>query len=261
MMLSDREAEPVAMRFSGLGYQTFVLKYSVLNGGKNTWPEVKDEMPERRPEREFPAPILELGRAMLLIRSHAEEWNVDADQIGITGYSAGGHNCTMYASCWNRPFVTEALGVSAEQLKPAFCIAGYPFVSWELQLSAPMDPMTAKSYRWMYFDYFGTPDPTPEQMREASSDCAVSEDTCPMFLWNTRTDRSVDPRHSLRLALALADHGVDYEYHIFGEGQHGLSLADKSTMHTAADCNDAVAQWFPLAVKWLEKRVRIAPAG
>ncbi len=258
IMLSDREAEPVAMRFAGMGFQTFVLRYSVLNGGTNAWPEDAKKLPPKNSRTEYPAPLLELGKAILTVRERAEEWFVDKDQIGICGFSAGGHNCTLYASDWWRSVLTDKLNVQAEELRPAFCIAGYPFTDWELEydLLSELDETSADYYRMMYYDYFGETDPSVDKMRECSSDRQVTEKTVPSFIWTTAEDKSVDPRHSIRLVNAMAEYGVPYEFHIFGEGHHGLALADQSTLQNPDDISDVVAQWIPLVEKWLKKYVR-----
>lgn len=255
-MLSDREAEPIAMRFAGLGYQTFVLRYSVITGKVNQWPENAEQLPERRPEGEYPAPLLELAKAMLIVREHAKEWNVDICQVGVCGFSAGGHNAAMYASCWHRPILTEALKVNAEALKPAFCIIGYPFIDWELEYNLDLAPEIRQAYKWMYLDYFGETDPTVERMHECSANYLVSEKTAPTFIWTTATDQSVHPNHSISLVMEMAKKKVPYEFHVFGEGNHGLALADRATLNQESDMNETVAQWMPLVEKWLERVVK-----
>lgn len=254
--ISDREAEPVAMKFCGMGFQTFVLKYSVINGNENAWPKNMDILPARNKTVEYPAALLELGKSILLIKCRAEEWHIDITQIGICGFSAGAHNCTLYASSWFRSVLTKGLHAMEEELHPAFCIAGYPFVDWELEYNLGLDEATRNAYRWMYFDFFGDADPIPERMRECSPNYLVTEKTIPTFIWTTSTDQAVDPRHSIRLVSAMAECGVPYEFHIFGEGQHGLALADITTSQNEDDINNTVAQWIPLVDRWLKRIVR-----
>lgn len=255
VILSDREAEPIAMRFAAMGFQTFVLRYSVMNSIDNKWPEEVSTLPEVRKEVLYPAPVLELGKAMMIVKEHAEEWSVDPEKIGVCGFSAGGHNATMYASLWSNELLTENFKTTEENLKPAFCIAGYPFVDWELQYNQEMDEVTRDSYKWMYIDYFGTPDPTVEEMHACSPNYLINEKTVPTFIWNTSTDSAVNPRHSIRLMEALVEKQIPCEYHMFGEGPHGLALADESTKQNEGDVNDVVAKWVPLAEKWLKKIV------
>ena len=86
MMTSDREAELVAMQFLAFGYHAAVLRYSVA-------PSV------------YPAAVLELGRAIRLIRQHAEQWKVNTDQIVVSGFSAGGHMAASYCVAWNQKWL------------------------------------------------------------------------------------------------------------------------------------------------------------
>ena len=56
---SDREAEPVALRFAAMGYHAFVLRYSPYFQGVGTFPPPKD-MPVN-PNSLYPAPLRDMG--------------------------------------------------------------------------------------------------------------------------------------------------------------------------------------------------------
>ena len=71
-MCSQREAEPIALRYVNEGYNVFVLWYSVF------------------PHR-FPQALREVAASMELIHQNAEQWNCDENRIAIMGFSAGGH--------------------------------------------------------------------------------------------------------------------------------------------------------------------------
>lgn len=58
------EGDPVAMTFAADGYQAFVLEYSVAESA----PQEKTL---------FPAQVRDLGKAMLEIRAHADEWAIE----------------------------------------------------------------------------------------------------------------------------------------------------------------------------------------
>ena len=66
--VSDREGEPVAFQFLAEGCQAAVLRYSVL------------------PAR-YPTALIQAAKAMVLLREHAEEWNIDPDKIIVQGFS------------------------------------------------------------------------------------------------------------------------------------------------------------------------------
>ena len=81
----------------------------------------------------------------------------------------------------------------------------------------------------------------------------VTPDTPPTFLWHTWTDELVPVENSLMFASALRRAGVPCEMHIFGAGQHGLSLcndqvydAEQPNMHAECAC------WIDMAARWLK---------
>ena len=85
---SDREGEPVALRFAAMGYHAFVLRYSVY--GRNE-PDFNafdlSRTPVLNPDCVYPNPMRDLAKAMLTIRAHADEWLVDMDRVAICGFS------------------------------------------------------------------------------------------------------------------------------------------------------------------------------
>lgn len=98
---SDREAEPVAMKFASMGYHTFVLRYSRYgtepDGSKA---DFFGRMSEPLPKEHclYPTHMREIGKSMLIIHEHAAEWLVDTEKIAVCGFSAGAHNAAMYTS-------------------------------------------------------------------------------------------------------------------------------------------------------------------
>ncbi len=231
---SDREAEPVALRFLAQGYHAFVLRYSV--------------------QTRFPQPMYDLAKALQIVRANADAWFLDPDQIAVCGFSAGGHLAASLGVLWNQPWFTEPLGVSAEAIRPHALILGYPVIDLEL---------TDNTLR-----AFG-PDGAPERLQERMLatvlgeaahalkeryrlDRQVSSATPPTFIWHTADDQAVFAHNALRFATALANHNVPYELHIFGSGVHGLALADETTDEQHRFLNPHAQIWIDLALKWLK---------
>lgn len=98
-MCSDREADPVALEFARVGYQAFILRYTVR---------------ETQKELIWPHPINDYDEAYEMIRANAEEWHVDMERIAVCGFSAGGH----LAAC----------AATAAQNRPRAAILGYPAI-------------------------------------------------------------------------------------------------------------------------------------
>ena len=79
---SDAEADPIAHYYMAMGYNAFVLRYSVGRGVDSVWPK----------------PLLEASAAMKFIRDHAEKFHIDPDYVFVIGFSAGGHLAAAVAT-------------------------------------------------------------------------------------------------------------------------------------------------------------------
>lgn len=255
---SDREAEPIALRFAAMGYHAFVLRYSVYMEGKRDFPDLSRKITPK-PWVQYPAPVLEIGRAMLLIREHAGEWLVDTDRIALCGFSAGAHNAAMFAAKWHTPMVADALGGAAEQYRPAALILGYPLTDYVYmdETVKGRTPMDAVFFNSSNTAYLGTARPDRALLEEVSPARNVTEHMPPTYLWATVEDTLVPVQHSIRMAHALADQGIPFEMHIFENGPHGLSLSDQASAQAKSQIMPDAAKWVPLAEEWLRKRLAL----
>ena len=80
---------------------------------------------------------------------------------------------------------------------------------------------------------------------------AVSKDTCPCFLFASRTDDSVPVGNTIRFVNALEAAGVVYECHIYSHGPHGFSTGEGQIQDRSVMCRRAY-RWVEDAVTWLE---------
>ena len=255
MFCSDREAEPVAIRFASMGYHAFVLRYSVFSNGGVSF-AIPGKSPAY-PKSVYPGPTREIGMAMKLIRSHAEEWKVDMDRIILNGGSAGANNCAEFAVHWSDPDFCEAIGAKPEEIRPAAAVLAYgvyDYVLMQKTLEKIGDKSRLEMNRGFGLAAFGDPDPSEETMAKASPINYVSKNTPPMFLWATREDSTVPVNQTLAMALALEEVGVPCETHIFENGDHGLSTADQSSAQAKEQIRPDVSVWMSLAETWLLKR-------
>lgn len=189
---SAREAEPVALRFAARGYAAFVLEYSCA-------------------PHSFPVALREAAMAMAYIREHAEEYEIDPHMVAAMGFSAGGHLCGTLGTLYDAPEVADI--APAEQIRPDALGLCYPVaVSW------------GRTHEGS-FENVSRGDPALRQ--RLSLDNLVRPDMPPVFLWHTRDDDSVPCRNSLVLAAALEEQGVDFAFHLYRHGCHGLSTADE----------------------------------
>lgn len=252
---SDREAEPVALRFAAMGYHAFVLRYSTHGGDPFSLPE--GETLPVNPRSVHPGPVRDVGRAFLTIGEHARDWLVDTDRIALCGFSAGAHNAAMYAVSWNQPVLTEHLGVEPLRLRPAAAVLGYGLYDYRLMIGPMDDPMAQRISVAASIALMGTPEPSDALLDQVSPSLHVSQSTPPVFLWATAADTLVPVENTTRMATALAAAGVPFEVHVFEEGVHGLSLGDQATAGAAVQTDPQAHEWVALAEEWLAKRLAL----
>lgn len=234
-MTSDREAEPIALRFLAHGYHACVLRYSVQTA--------------------FPAPMLDLARAIHAVRQRADELPIDAKRISVCGFSAGGHLAAALGVMWKQPALSEALGVAPAHIRPNALILGYAVIDLERVTHPPTarDPQTGRALpdTGIISSVFGEPEPAAERIDPYRLDRLVTPDTPPTFLWHTADDPVVYVENALRFATALAREKVPFELHIFQSGPHGLALADEVTDIEGRQLHPMARGWVELALGWL----------
>ena len=220
--LSDREAEPVAMKFYSEGFQTFILRYSLLE------------------ECKYPTPLEEASRAIWLVRSHAKEWGIDPNKIAIGGFSAGGHFSALIGTRWNEEGLVERLGIPKGGNMPNALILCYAkMVPVEEPLSSMVPPETL-GYILRYYD------------KNADILKNISKNTPPSFVWHTGQDELVPVTESIAYAMRCAEEGVPFDLHVYSKGMHGLSLGnDLSDYGIKHPVN--VEGWFTICTNWLKE--------
>jgi acetyl esterase/lipase len=218
--VSEREGEPVARQFSAAGFQAFVLNYSVS--------------PHRHPQ-----PLLDISRAMCLIREQAGPWKVDPMKIAVCGFSAGGHLAASLGVHWNKPYIQNTPGIVTGMNQPNALILSYPVIS-----------SGEFGHRGSFENLLGD-QANEEVLAEMSLERQVNSQTPPAFIWHTFNDGGVPVENSMLFANALRRNVIPFELHIYPDGPHGLSLATKET-----DCGHGVyphvASWMKLCMEWLE---------
>lgn len=168
-------------------------------------------------------------RAMEIIRTEAmkEESFIDPAQIGVMGFSAGGH----LASTLGTHFEDDAGEIS---VRPDFMVLVYPVIS--------SDPAI---YHGGSFKNLLGENPSPELLRYYSSELQVNEQTPPTFLVHAADDRAVPAANSIRFFEALLAHEVAAELHIYPAGGHGFALAEE---------DEVLSDWLDLLADWLQSQ-------
>jgi len=210
----DKEGHEVAKWFCQRGVVAIVLKYRT--GGK---------------QHQHPVPLGDAQRALRIVRSHAEKWQIDSDRIGIMGFSAGGHLASTAGTRYDDgdPAATDAL--DRVGCRANFMVLAYPVISME-------DDITHRGSRK---NLLGE-SPSAELIAEFSNHKKITAETGPTFLVHGGDDKTVPVENSLRFYHALLKHKVPAELHIFEHGKHGFGMRAQ---------DQPVGQWPKLLEAWL----------
>ena len=221
---SDREAEPIAIAFMARGYNAFVLRYSVA--------------PSRYPQQ-----LLEVSAAVSYIRSKADEWPIDVNQIAVCGFSAGGHLAGHLGVAWQEPFITQTLGIEQGSNQPNQVILCYPVIT-----------SGEYAHKGSFQNLLGE-NPSETLLEHVSLEKRVTSMMPPTFLWHTGEDCGVPLENSFLMAMALRKQGCAFEAHFYEKGGHGLSLANELTAKHGdmAQIMPQVATWVNLVIGWLDQ--------
>lgn len=79
----------------------------------------------------------------------------------------------------------------------------------------------------------------------------VDENTCPCFIFATRTDGVVPVRNSVKMIQALTEADISYESHIYAYGPHGFSTADHCVQEGNTLICNRVPHWVSDSIAWL----------
>ncbi len=183
-----------------------------LNSAGITCLLVKYRVPDSGPYPKSSAALQDAQRAMGMARSHAAEWHIDPQRIGVLGFSAGGH-------------LSVALSTHFEQ-----------------RLYDPVDPADQVSCRpdfavLVYPGYLAM----AEQNFAANPEIHVNEKTPPTFLVQAEDD-SVHVENSIVYFLELKNAKVPAELHLYANGGHGYGLRRTEL---------PITEWPKLVETWL----------
>ncbi len=177
----NKEGTEVAEWLNSLGMTGVVLKYRV---------------PRRAGLPKHLAPLQDAQRAVSLVRSHAREWGIHPDRIGILGFSAGGHLSAATATNFDQRSYSAVDSVDQISCRPDFAVLVYPAYLLE-----------------------GDKQPGPGLAPEIRP----SKQTPPIFFAHASDDGHV-AENSIALYMALHKLKVPVELHVYVRGGHGFGL-------------------------------------
>lgn len=198
----DKEGTKVAEEMTRWGVTCFVLKYRLPDDSANIDKSL--------------APLQDAQQAIRFIRSNAKEFGVNKNQIGIMGFSAGGHVASTAATHFN--FKADAANTDTTSVRPDFAVLVYPVISFD-------STITHKGSR---NNLIGAK-PAKEATEFFSNDMQVTTKTPPSFLVHASDDGGVPVENSVRYYQACVKNKVPVEVHFYPKGGHGFGMANKTT--------------------------------
>ncbi len=163
----------------------------------------------------YPVEIQDGMRAMRYVRSHASEYGIDPNRIGVWGSSAGGHLASTLGVHGNdsAPLPEKTDSVDPADARPNFMILSYPVISMEPPIAhvGSMKNLLGET-------------PDPQMQQKFSNQLQVNAQTPMTFLFATTNDPTVPVENSLDFYKALERVHVPAELHIFDYKDHGCGL-------------------------------------
>ena len=180
-----------------------------------------------------PAPLLDAQRAVRTIRAKAEAWKLNPRQVGIMGFSAGGHLVSTVGTHFDAGQADAEDPVDRFSSRPDFMILCYPVIAFD-------QPFT---HRGSQRNLLGE-NPDPELVRSLSNETQVTAECPPAFLFHTQEDEPVPVENSLVFYEALCRAKVPAELHVYQKGPHGVGLA--AGLPGTSTWPDRCLQWLRL---------------
>lgn len=181
ILASKHEGTDVCEFLNSIGVNAALLKYRV---------------PRRKDLDKHHAPLQDAQRAISLVRSKAEAWNIDPTKVGMLGFSAGGHLTVMTMTSQDKRTFTPDPVLDAHSSVPDFAVPIYP-----AYLKNEDDP------------------------NALSPEIVITENTPPAFIAIAHGDKRFVEGAAL-LYLEMFRKGLQCELHIYGHGGHGFGIKE-----------------------------------
>jgi acetyl esterase/lipase len=191
-LVYDAEGKEAAEFLNSIGVTAFVLKYRLANEEKSPYSLEKHVREDAY-------------RAMRLVRTRAEEWNIDPNKIGMLGFSAGGEVVALVAYTRGDGDQSAPDQIDRTNGKPNFQMLVYPgpgFIPKTIPADAP-----------------------PLFMLVANDDPCCSEAVVSLLQGYRAANLSV-------------------EAHIYTQGKHAFNMGNRSNLVTIKSWPQRMADWM-----------------
>jgi len=196
----DHEGYEVARNYNKQGIAAFVLKYRL-------------PIDTTCVESTETVALMDAQQAIKIVRDRATEFNINPKNVGIMGFSAGGHLASSLGTHFSKSLIPNKENTN---LRPDFMVLGYPVISFTDSLAhkGSRDNMLGKKA-------------SKDKIELYSNELQVTPNTPPSFLIHAADDKTVKVENSLEFFMALKRNNVPVEIHIVQKGGHGFGLHNK----------------------------------
>lgn len=185
----ESEGTQWAPFFNNMGIAAIVLHYRMPNGNVKV-------------------PISDAEEAMRIVRRNAKNWHVNASDVGIMGFSAGGHLASTIAT------------QSKADAKPNFQILFYPVITM----------MQGYTHQGSHDNLLGK-DARRKDEQKYCSDLQVTRVTPRACLLLSDDDHVVMPINSVNYYAELYRHDVHASIYVYPTGGHGWGMNTSFAYH------------------------------
>ena len=200
-LATSHEGYDWAPFFNNKGIAVIVLRY---------------RMPDGNPS----IPVADAEAALKTVRDSADAWRLNPNDIGIMGFSAGGHLASYIAT-------------NAEtSIRPSFQILFYPVISADLDIR----------HKGTFVQLMGDKDANSPKAMAFSLEKHVDSTTPPTLLFHSDDDKVVPAVNSAIFYQRLKENGVKASLHIYPSGGHGWGINPKFRYYD--DWQKSVLDWL-----------------
>ncbi len=199
----------------------------------------------RLPNGHWTVPLEDVQNTFRYCRAHAAEWGVR--QIGVMGFSAGGH---LAASATNL-FVDDVT-------RPDFSVLIYPVITMEDEIThmgtktgLTGDPSVWNDKSKSVVQWESDMAQYQKLLETYSLDLQVRDNTPVSFIAHCTDDMTVPVENTLRYYRKLVEHKVPAEVHIYPRGGHGWGFSWEKHVEKD-DIGYCRQEFFDSLERWLE---------
>lgn len=158
----------------------------------------------RMPEGNRSIPIGDVEKGFRIVRDSAAVWGINPWDVGIMGFSAGGHLASVIST------------LSPYEVRPNFSILFYPVISMDERVS----------HVWSCRNFLGEDQKNPKMVHDFSTQNAVKRHLTPPAIIFSASDDNVVPfvTNGLEYYKAMRNAGNDCSMFVYPTGGHGFGF-------------------------------------